>query len=523
MSAFEIILCHPKRQILICLWVCCILFACINCNQPVKQPSDSASKVTSEYIGDERIFFLDYNGMPAAYLIFLPLVALVGDEYGEPQPVLAEHWEHSEDYKVWKFRLRKNVRWHDGEPVTAHDIKFTMDIRQNHELTGSEEEFYSVEVLDDYNWTVTHKKPFSGLDTYNVYYPKHLLEHLDPKDFYNWDFWAKPVGNGPYRYVRHVPKTMVEVEANPDYYKGKPRIERVVLKFAQHTSLTELLSGNVDALNFVERDILLKLKKDERFREYHRWGTRMQTILWNHSNPLFSNREIRKALTMAINRPELAEVLNYPEDVPLLDVMITRNLFVNGQFPEALHYNPELAREQLNKMGWTDSDRNGILDKGGMEFRFTTIANSSHRKMAVYIQDQFRKIGVRMEIQILETVTVWNQLNAGEFEAAISEFENPELQSIGHTWYFKEDSPLGYSNPQMIRLLNTLEITIDPDKRDSIMIEIIPICEMDMPITILAPEVQTFVVHKRIKGLSSPYRAAPVWFMADLWIEEDSL
>ena len=132
------------RYILMLLFICLMALFSLQCNRVGNRRPVDESKVTVLYIGDERIFFQDYWGMEATFLVFLPLVAFERDEYGQPQPVLAEHWEHSEDYKIWKFKLRKNVRWHDGEPVTAHDIKFTMDMRQHPEYPGTEEEFYSV-------------------------------------------------------------------------------------------------------------------------------------------------------------------------------------------------------------------------------------------------------------------------------------------------------------------------------------------------------------------------------------------
>ena len=84
-------------------------------------------------------------------------------------------------------------------------------------------------VLDDSTYTITyHKGVLAGspFNYYTVFYPRHLLEGLDPTEFSNWDFWTHPVGNGPYRYVRHIPKTMIEFEANPDYFLGQPKIER---------------------------------------------------------------------------------------------------------------------------------------------------------------------------------------------------------------------------------------------------------------------------------------------------------
>jgi len=505
---------------LITLSVGLVLCVSLSCNHSVNDESDHESKVTILYIGDERIFFQDYWGMESAYLMFLPLVTQEGDNFGEIQGVLAEHWEHSADYKKWTFRLRKNVKWHDGDPVTAHDIKFTMDLRLHPVWSGGAEDRYSVEVIDDYNLVVRYKQPVDGLDNWSVYYPKHLLEDLDPKEFFSWDFWKSPVGNGPYRYVRHVPKTMVEVEANPDYYRGKPRIEHVVLKFSQEPSLTELMSGNVDALTFVGRDALLKFKQDGDYRAYHWWGFRIQSIFWNHNNPLFNKSEIRRALTLAIDRHELADVLNYPEGVPVLDVMVTSNQFKRSLFPEGLPYDPELASQLLSEAGWRDSDNNGVLDLDGTEFHFTVAVEAKNEKIAVYVQAQYRIIGVRMEVQVLERNTVWPKLKAGDFEAVIWGFENPSARQAGYTMFFQEDSPIGYASSEMMPLIKLLENTIDLEMRDSITADLMPIFAQDIPITMLFPEVQTHVVHKRLKGLSNHIRPAPVWFMEYLWLDE---
>ena len=182
------------------------------------------STVIVAYGGDERVLN-PYFDMPAQLLVFLPLVTR--DEHGELEGRLAKSWEHSPDY---------------------------------HE---------SITVLDDSTVTVRYPGTPYSFDWWVVYYPKHLLENLDPKEFLGWEFWTHPVGNGPYRYVRHVPRTMMEFEANPDYYKGKPKIDRVVLKFTgEAAGLTELLSGNVDAITEINSTEILKLAADPRFRLY---------------------------------------------------------------------------------------------------------------------------------------------------------------------------------------------------------------------------------------------------------------
>ena len=208
-------------------------------------------------------------GQPIQHAVFLTLVRR--SEEGELEGRLAERWEHSPDYRTWTFHLRRDVRWHDGVPTTAHDVKFTLELLSHPDVLFPYTDFWqdmeSFTVLDDYTFTITYTRPTDApylSESSPKSYPKHLLEDLDPKEFYEWEFWMHPVGNGPYRYLRHVPLQMIELEANPDWYRGVPKIERVVLKWGG-ARVTELLSGNVD-VSLVNQLDIPKLTGDPCFR-----------------------------------------------------------------------------------------------------------------------------------------------------------------------------------------------------------------------------------------------------------------
>ena len=116
---------------------------------------------------------------------------------------------------------------------------------------------------------------------------------MDPERLTEWDFWTRPVGNGPYRFVRLEPETMMEFEANPDFYMGKPRIERVILKFSLDAGLTELLGGYVDAIPSFPPASLPTVRGDSRFQVYYSLGddgASTQAIYWNNDNPCSATR-----------------------------------------------------------------------------------------------------------------------------------------------------------------------------------------------------------------------------------------
>ncbi len=439
-------------------------------------------------------------------------------ENGELEGKLVESWESSADYHEVTYHLRTNVRWHDGVPVTAHDIKFSMELMTHPEVLEEGPGFFgSITVLDD--WTLRLRDGHGGTD--EVFWPKHLLEHLDPKEFYEWEFWTHPVGNGPYRFVRYLPETMMEFEANPDYYKGEPKIERVVLKFAAEAGLTELLSGNVDAITEINSAQIPKLAADPRFRAYHSFaGWWMQeAIYWQNDHPLFLDARVRRALTQAINRRELLRVVNMSETTPIIDGPYTLRQLRHGELPDPLPYDPVRARALFEAAGWRDPDGDGVRELEGKEFHFTALVGSfppHNQEMAVYIQDQLRRVGVQMDIQPMDFGAVRGRIAAGEFEAAMTSFTLPS------GWHhLGEGPPLGYENAEVVNLKDQAELTVDPDAKDRVYQELMEIFRADMPVTVLFPRMRTTVAHRRIQGLSSPWRADPVRYMDDLWLEDE--
>ena len=491
----------------------------LSCRKAIRSERDASSVTIA--VPDVSVLLPDVGD--ADFLVFLPLATL--DKDGRPEGRLAERWEVSEDYREMTYYLRTDVRWHDGKPVTAHDVKFTLDLLSHPDV--HEYVFDSVTVLDDSTIRIRSHEHSYMCDI--AYFPMHSLEHLDPKDFWDWPFWREPkVGNGPYRFVRHVPQTMIEFKANPDYYRGKPTIERVVLKFVGQggltgARLTELLSGNVDVVPWASSADIPKLANDPRFQVYFRepFHAGASGIYWQHRHHLFRDPRVQRALTLAINRRDMLQVLNYPNDIPLFDGPITIRQLRQRQFPDPLPYDPEQSRTLLASAGWHDSDGDGVCEKQGQRFKFTACVPIEilQEKMPEYVQSELRHVGVQMDFKPMDFTTVWEKLDAGDFDAAFMVVQSRP------SWYlskFGKDSAVGYDNAQVIDLLEQALATADPGEQDQIHRELLRIFRIEQPLTYLGPHTGTFLVHRRIKGLSSPYRADPIVFMEDLWLEDQN-
>jgi len=455
--------------------------------------------------------------MPGKFLVFMPLAAW--NARGELEGRLAESWEHSPDYRNCTIRLRDGIRWHDGVPVTAHDMKFTLDLLQHPDALQLAPGAYTVRVLDERTYAISYDRQDpdddGAVNDWTVCWPRHLLQGLDPKRINTWDFWSHPVGCGPYRHVRSVPETMMAFEANADYYRGKPKIENVVLKFGGTSAIPELLSRNVDAVSGPSRADVSNISRDGRFRAHQQilaWSA--YSLYWNVRHPLFEDPLVRRALSCAINRRELIRLLNLPEEAYPLNFVGRGRQFRPRDPPDPNPYDRELACRLLDQAGWM-RPRKSLRERHGRPFRFQTLVLGTTADIApaVYVQDQLRRIGVRMDIRPISDISqVRSRIKSGEFHSAMA--------NLG-PWDHNVLRGAGYSNPSFFDLLERTRVTFDPEEKEMLQGAITRIVQTDLPLTVLFPYVGTTIASTRIRGLeNSPYREDPAWCMDQLWLEE---
>ena len=491
----------------------------------------SAETITVLVPAEERVLGPVWDDTPK-FLMFLPLVNYEQGSYcGEPTPALAERWEHSPDYRIWTVWLRPDVRWHDGVPVTAGDIKFTVDLLNHPDvLNYNALAVDSVAVLDEYTARIFLTRPGRWpLEGWATFYPRHLLEELDPEEFYDWEFWTRPVGNGPFRYVRHVPQTMMELAANPDYYRGKPNIERVILRFAgsgRGSGLLEMRSGDVD---LARMDIIQanQLAQDPRFRVVYRVSTsHARWLAFNPRYSLFQDVRVRRALTQAVDRHALHAALDFPADLPLTDAPFTVCQFVRGELIEPWSHDPAAAAGLLEAAGWRDEDGDGVRETDGEAFRFVTLVAAEEERVALLLQNELRQVGVRMEIQRLDGNLILDRIRDGDFEAVIPPLWalQPILTSSGDG---NDRSYAAYREayPGIVELLDAALQEPDFAEQDRLYREMAQEFRRELPAMFLYPGVGPIVAHRRIRGFDHDGWIPPAWRWAFgglewLWVEE---
>jgi len=478
------------------------------------------SRITVLYCCDHRVFG-PYFEMPAKFLVFQSLVVL--DENGELEGRLARAWEHSDDYLHWTIRLRSDVTWHDGVPFTARDVEFTLNLLRHPDVLALSPSAFDLEVVDDTTLTIdlADGTGFDPLARWRVYYPRHLLENRDPAKRTSWDFWEKPVGTGAYSYVRHVPNVMTEFAAYPDYYRGRARVDRVTLKYAE-SSVAELLAGNVDALGWADHEDAMVIADDPEYSVYFGiYPTNYLAILWNWRVSALRDPQVRRALTLAIDRRELHRLLGFPDETPYFDVIFRRRQYRRGEVPPPLPHDRPGAARLLEGAGWVDLDGDGIRERNGERLYFELLVSPEEAKAAVFVQQELTEVGVEVDVNQLALNIVRRRISRGDFDAAIRSFHMETGGRYGAAALYGTESLLGYQNSEVAHLLEAASSTPSPDSLDALYRRLWPHFQRDLPMTHLSPGVQAFVVHRRIRGLETGSRAAPVANMEYLWIEEE--
>ena len=400
---------------------------------PEEAPVDGGTAVISrisDFDAFNEFVSTDYDtSQVLRQMLFMPLIQL--DEEMNFEPWLADSFALAEDGTSITFRLREDVTWHDGTPVTADDVVWSYETYTNPDLAYANVQYFqfieSAEKVDErtvrFDFTEVHAEPEMDFIEWSPM-PKHLLEGVPVTEMKTAPFNREPIGNGPFRFVSWEANQQAVFEANEEFALGRPHLDRVVFRIIpeQTTELTELLTGNIDFMRAVPPAEAQRVEDSDDARLIT-YPSRSYTFLaYNTQNSLFEDPQVRRALTMAIDRQQIVDALLYGYgQMAVADVLPFQWMFDSELEPHP--YDPERARALLAEAGWTDSDGDGILDKDGRPFRFTLNTNQGNdlrEDIVVIVQNDLEEIGVDVQPRLVEWNTLITNLKARDFEAAVS-------------------------------------------------------------------------------------------------------
>jgi peptide/nickel transport system substrate-binding protein len=452
------------------------------------------------------------------------------------KPQLAESYDWSPDHKTLTFHLRGDVVWSDGVPVTAEDVRWTWQAQRDPavawELADAKDWITDVEVVDPrtvrFHFSRVYAKQFLDANEGPVF-PKHAWEKLPFAQWRQNGDWFRQhlVVDGPFTLASWQPQQQIVLQRNERYYeKGFPYLDRVVMRQIpdQSSGLTQLLSGELDFLPQINFGDAPRVKASPRLELIAYWFNLYVAVTWNNERPLFKDPEVRRALTLAIDRKTIVDTLlgSYGK---VADSPILTSVWAHDPAVHPWPYDPAEARRILAAKGWQDTDGDGILDKGGKPFAFellTNTGNQARTDATVMIQDQLKKVGIRATPRQVEFNTLATQTIAGKYDAAMMGYTidtSLDLRSNFHSASIAEGSNYPrYRNPEMDRLIEVGASQPDLLAERPFLNQIQQIAHRDQPLTFLWESQRLTGVNKRVRNVR-PTPTFAFFNLKEWWVE----
>ncbi|HVT41186.1 MAG TPA: ABC transporter substrate-binding protein [Gemmatimonadaceae bacterium] len=465
----------------------------------------------------------------AAGLLYDGLVAL--DDSLRPTPALAERWEIENGGARYRFHLRRGVRWHDGKPFSARDVKFTFDklLLLYHARTRASmaPALSSVDAVDDSTVVFTFRRAYAPLlqqlDVSEApILPEHVYAGSDPlRNPAN----IAPIGTGPYRFASYTPHSEIRYTANRDYFRGPPSLGTVVLRIIpdNDTQVAALEAGEVDWLYGVPGPARQRLSTDPRIRIIHSavsagGSNCISTLGFNLDRPWFRDVRVRKAIAHAINRPQFVERVLFG-DGRVADAPISSGIaFAHAGDLPIPAYDTVEAMRLFEAAGWQQhgSDvRTAHAVRGVADGTSFTIGFKGLPGQMVYgdlLRAQLRSVGIDLRLEPLEQgVFTQAVFTARDFDTAIGSYCNGTDPEIGVRRMYVSSSvaPVpfsnmaGYRNPAMDTLFDRAGAALDLNERRQLYHQIQEIAVRDQPYVWLVETVSTQAYSVRCHGFGN--------------------
>jgi peptide/nickel transport system substrate-binding protein len=408
----------------------------------------------------------------------------------------------SKDGLSWRVRLRDDVKWHDGTPFTAEDVKYTLELIVNPKFrawrTGGHALVRDLKVVSPTEITWRMESPFAPYlaflaETFIV--PKHILEkEADPNIT---AFGQAPIGTGAFKWGQRVPGDRIELVANPDYFGQGPFISQLVFKYIPDMTVlyTQFQSGDVDLVDqsYITPDHYDEAKKLPGRTVDLEAGSAVEGIFFNLERPQFKDPAVRKALYAALDRKAIIDSIYYGVGTITETFMPPQSYYYDRTLP-VQEFDLNVARKILDDAGWVPGS-DGIRAKGGVRLSFansTTAGNHLREQMQQYMQQIYREIGVEMTIANLPPAVMWGDFwTKSQFDSGLSGVTFLIASDPDVTNRFASTSSIArggqgsnvmqYSNPKMDELLKQGRGTFDQEERRKIYAQVQQIIREELP------------------------------------------
>jgi peptide/nickel transport system substrate-binding protein len=442
-----------------------------------------------------------------------------------PKPGLAQSWTVDANQRIYTFKLRPGVKWHDGAPFTSADVKFSVEkiVRPLH--SRGKVYFGNVAIIETPDpltvvFKLTEPVPFflkSFQPGESPMFPKHILEKLnvdDARAVRSSAFMQNPVGTGPFRLKEWKKGSHITLERFPDYWKkGRPYLDQVVLKVIPDGAARSIAleNGEVDLapMSAVPQADIQRLAALKQLELSDKGAEGLGPLLWLEVNlrekPL-SDKRVRQAISLALDRRKIVDIIWFGQGKPANGPIVSGNPYYNKAL-KPLAYDPKAANKLLDDAGYK---------RGANNMRFKLQQNflpygESWVRLGEYVRQELGKVGIEVETQSLDLggwlKKIYTDWDYGFTSNFTHNYSDP---SIGTQRSFVSGTiakgatftnSMNYRNPRIDDLYAQALVEVDATKRRRMFDEVQVILNDELPVIFLVEIAYSHLWNRKVQGL----------------------
>lgn len=444
------------------------------------------------------------------------------------QNELVDSYSISDDKKIYTFKIKNNVYWHDGEKLTADDIVFTFNLIKNPSFRSPlylDFKNVKVEKIGDYEFKLEIEKPYSSL-TSNLTFgilPKHIWEDINYVEFPLSEFNLKPIGSGPYQF-KSISKSKegfirsYTLEKNSSYFSKKPYINEIVFKFLNDEDelLANLQEKKVDGANYISYNNTKELG-NKSYNFYHLYLPQYQAIFINQNlNPLLKEKYIREAIYHGINKADIIKKV-YNGNAQIVEGPFLEGMLGYDENFKNYEFNPQKAVELLESNGWKRNSETQMMEKdgNGLSLSITSVENADNEQMVSIIKDQLTELGISVDTELVDSKLIKDDvIKTRNYDLLLYGELLGNDSDVYAFWHSSQINNPGlnlsqYKNTDVDKAIEQARETNDNQEKQKLYSTISEKIKEDVPAIFIANPAYTYAVSNKIKGFKEKNIISP--------------